>query len=355
MSGATLSPDEAIKRLSGLLDAAMDGIISVDGNQTVVQYNQAAQQMFGWPAEQILGGPLERLLPERFRASHGVWVRGFGATSVHARRMQGRGGDRMVHGLHRDGHEFPMDASISQIDTAGGKLYTVIVRDITERVRAQQELAAFAAEAAGIREQEKTRIARELHDELAQSLTALKMDALWVRDRLEADPDGARDKLARMLELLDTSVAATRRISADLRPLVLDDLGLAAGIEWLAQRFTERTGVPCALEMDDALDLPEPHASSIFRMVQESLANVAKHADAASVRVEVALGDSDLSLRIVDDGRGFATDAPRKPQSLGLVGLRERAQLLRGKVQVHSTPGQGTVIEVCIPWPPPST
>ena len=349
MPHTDLSTDHAAARLAGLLDAAMDGILSVDEKQTIVLYNRAAERIFGWPAEKVKGKPLEMLIPQRFRAGHREQVPRLGATGVGSRRMLGRGGDRMVYGLRATGEEFPIDASISQIDTPEGKLYTVILRDITDRVRAQEELATFAAEAAGVREQEKTRIARELHDELAQSLTALKMDTLWVREHLGDDAEGARAKLAQMLAMLDQAVAATRRISADLRPLVLDDLGLAAAIEWVVQNFTQRTGIPCDLDLDEALDLREPYATAVFRIVQESLANVGKHSYARRAKVHVARVGAEMLLRVEDDGVGFAQDAPRKPQSLGIVGLRERAHLLRGEVLITSRPGEGTIVEARIP------
>jgi PAS domain S-box-containing protein len=344
-----LTASNPAARLAGLLDSAMDGILSVDESQVIVLYNRAAEKIFGWPAGEVLGKPLSMLIPERFRASHPAQVRNFGRTGVSSRRMGRAAGDRMVYGLRANGEEFPMDASISQLDTPDGKIYTVILRDITDRVRAQQELAVFAAEAAGVREQEKTRIARELHDELAQSLTALKMDTLWVRDHVDADPAAVRARLDAMLSMLDASVAATRRIAADLRPLVLDDLGLAAAIEWLAQSFTQRTGVPCELDMNENLELAEPYATAVFRMVQESLVNVGKHAKASRANVRVAREGAALLLRVEDDGIGFAQDAPRKPQSLGLVGLRERAHLLQGEVRIQSTPGEGTRVEARIP------
>lgn len=347
---SSLSTADAAARLAGLLDSAMDGILSVDEEQLIILYNRAAEKIFGWTADEVRGKPLSMLIPERFRASHPGQVRQFGRTGVSSRRMGRTGGDRMVYGLRANGEEFPMDASISQLDTPDHrKIYTVILRDITDRVRAQRELAAFAAEAAGVREQEKTRIARELHDELAQSLTALKMDTLWIRDRLEADPEAARGRLDAMLSMLDASVAATRRIAADLRPLVLDDLGLAAAIEWLAQNFTQRTGVPCELDMDENLELDEPYATAVFRIVQESLANVGKHAGAARVQLRVAHEGGALVLSVEDDGVGFTQDAPRKPQSLGLVGLRERAHLLQGEVRIDSEPGRGTTVAARIP------
>lgn len=341
-----LSNNNAAARLGGLLDSAMDGIISVDDSQRIVLYNRAAERMFGWTPEEIRGKPLDLLLPERYRGGHAQQVRRFGATGTTSRRM---GDNTVLYALRKNGTEFPIDASISQLQTPEGKLYTVILRDVTERVRAREELAAFAAESAGVREQEKSRIARELHDELAQSLTALKMDTIRLREHVAADDAAAQQKIAQMLELLDSSVASVRRIAADLRPLVLDDLGLAAAIEWVAQNFTQRTGVPCELKMDDSLELAEPYATGVFRIVQESLANVAKHARATRVEVEVEPRGDHILLRVQDDGIGFRTNAPRQPQSLGLVGLRERAQLLRGEVRVESTPGAGTRVEARIP------
>jgi PAS domain S-box-containing protein len=337
------------QRLSGLLESAMDGIITVDDEEKIVMYNRAAEKIFGRPAAKVLGEPLGVLLPERYRAAHHAHIRRFAATGVTSRRM---GGSTVIYGLRASGEEFPMDASISQLDTPEGKLFTVILRDVTERVRAQEDLAAFAAQASAIREQEKSRVARELHDELAQSLTALKMDAIWTRDNLGDATPGVRAKLEEMLGMLDASVAATRRIAADLRPLVLDDLGLVPAIEWLVQNFTQRTGVACALEADEDLELQEPYATAVFRIVQESLVNVAKHARARQVRVAIVRTPSEIRLSVTDDGLGFDTSAGRKPNSLGLAGLRERAQLVQGAFSVRSELGRGTTVEALIPVPP---
>jgi PAS domain S-box-containing protein len=340
-----LSEKNAAPRLAGLLESAMDGIISCDDSQAIVLYNRAAEKMFGWTAEEALGQPLTLLIPSRFHSMHSQQVRQFGATGTTSRRM---GDNTILYARRKNGDEFPIEASISKLSTPEGKLYTVILRDITERVRARDELAAFAAESAGVREQEKARIARELHDELAQALTAAKMDAIWLRDRLPEDAE-AQSKLATMLQMLDSCVASTRRIAADLRPLVLDDLGLVPALEWLVQNFTQRTSVPCELIVDESLELEEPFATGVFRIVQESLQNVAKHAEAQRVEVEIQMQGDYLLLRVQDDGIGFRPSAPRKPQSLGLVGLRERAQLMRGELRVDSSPGAGTRVDARIP------
>jgi PAS domain S-box-containing protein len=340
-----LSEKNAAPRLIGLLESAMDGIISCDDSQAIVLYNRAAEKMFGWTAEEALGQPLTLLIPSRFHSMHSQQVRQFGATGTTSRRM---GDNTILYARRKNGDEFPIEASISKLSTPEGKLYTVILRDITERVRARDELAAFAAESAGVREQEKARIARELHDELAQALTAAKMDAIWLRDRLPEDAE-AQSKLDTMLQMLDACVASTRRIAADLRPLVLDDLGLVPALEWLVQNFTQRTSVPCELIVDESLELEEPFATGVFRIVQESLQNVAKHAEAQRVEVEIQMQGDYLLLRVQDDGIGFRPSAPRKPQSLGLVGLRERAQLMRGELRVDSSPGAGTRVDARIP------
>jgi PAS domain S-box-containing protein len=333
-------------RLAGLLDSAMDAIITVDAAQRIVLYNQAAERIFGRSSADMLGKTLDTLMPERFRGGHEGHIRRFGTAGTTSRRM---GDGTVLHGLRANGDEFPMEASISQLDTAEGRLFTVILRDVTERVRTQEELSAFATEAHAIREGEKTRVARELHDELAQSLTALKMDTIWVRDNLAERQAPVVAKLSGMLTMLDTTVAATRRIAADLRPLMLDDLGLVPAIDWLVHNFMQRTGVPCTLTADEELELPEPYATAAFRIIQESLANVAKHAKATRVEVEVQRSPHAVTLRVNDNGQGFSVAAPRKPLSLGLMGLRERAQLLKGSISIESSEGRGTCIEVKIP------
>jgi PAS domain S-box-containing protein len=348
-------------RLRGILDSAMDAIITVDRKQHIVLFNRAAEQVFGCPREQAIGAPLAWFIPERFRAGHEEHVRRFGETGTSSRRM---GALRIVTGLRRNGEEFPIDASISQITEHGAKFYTVILRDVTERVRAEdalkrsrEELRELAEAANSVREQEKSRIARELHDELAQALTALKMDVNWIADRARKSPDEAlEEKLAAMQAMLDDTVAATRRISADLRPLMLDDLGLVPAVEWLAQGFTERSGIQCDLRLvEEGLELGEPYASAVFRILQESLTNVAKHAQASRVEMTVARSDGAVALTVRDNGRGFALEEPRKPNSFGLMGLRERAYALGGTVDIWSRSGEGTKIDVRIPVSNPAS
>ena len=338
-------------RVAGIMESAMDAIITIDEDQRIVLFNKAAEEVFRCPREQAIGASLDGLIPERYRAGHRGLVKAFGDTGATSRRM---GRARVVAGLRRDGEEFPIEASISQLVESGKRYFTVILRDVSERVAAEealrdsrQEIQDLALAANSAREQEKSRIARELHDELGQALTALKIDVGWLRDNLGDPPARVAEKLAAMQALLDGTVAAARRISSDLRPLMLDDLGLTAAAEWLVQNFGQRTGIACELVLGTGdLDLPDPYATAVFRVLQESLTNVAKHAGARKVEVMLERAGDDVTLMVRDDGRGFAPRDPRKPGSFGLVGLRERADQLGGELAIESVPGRGTTVEL---------
>jgi PAS domain S-box-containing protein len=357
---------DARHRLAGIIDSAMDAIITVDDRQQVVLFNATAVALFGCPQERALGAPISRFIPERFRHAHAGHVDRFGEGGVQSRRM---GSQRIVTGLRSNGEEFPIDAAISQVSLQGRKYYTVILRDVTERQRAEDalrrsedelrhladELRHAASAGATAREQEKSRIARELHDELAQSLAMLRMDLIWIKERDAGADATTRAKLDAMQKLLDESVAATRRVAADLRPLVLDDLGLVPAVEWLTQKFEERYGIDCVVTIAPPdLELADPYATAVFRILQEALANVARHAGASRVDVELRSVGGEIHLGVRDDGHGFDPSRPRKPGSFGLVGLRERVHLVDGRIAIESAPGQGTRIDVRIPLPPKS-
>jgi PAS domain S-box-containing protein len=339
-------------RLRGILDSAMDAIITVDERQHIVLFNRAAEDVFGCPREQAVGAPLAWFIPERFRAGHEGHVRRFGEGATASRRM---GTSRVVMGLRRNGEEFPIDASISHIVEDGHGFYTVILRDVTARVRAEEalresreEIREMALTANSVREQEKSRIARELHDELGQALTALKIDVGVLRQKWPAAGDEIGAKLASMQSVIDSTVAATRRISADLRPLMLDDLGLAAAAEWLVDNFKARSGIPVTLDLAGDFELEDPWATAVFRVLQESLTNISRHAQATQVDIRLGRTGNDVRLVVKDNGRGFDASAPRRPNSFGIIGLRERATLLGGEVAIDSEPGRGTVITMTL-------
>jgi PAS domain S-box-containing protein len=312
--------------------------------------------MFGVRREQALGAPLDRFIPQRFRGAHRGHAEQFGRTGVSSRRM---GDATTLWALRADGEEFPIEASISQAGDPDQRYYTVILRDITRRKKAQdaleaqqQELRRLSAQVLEAREDEKTRIARELHDELGQLLTALKMDLAWLRERLPPGDAEIEQRAEQMGRVLDQTVGSTRRISADLRPLMLDDLGLAEAANWLVGDFSGRSGVQCEMRMpgDGALDGADKSvATAIYRALQESLTNIARHAKARQVWVNLGAENGEIYFEVEDDGRGIEPADLAKTRSLGLKGMRERVLYLGGSIEVARAPRGGTRVRVRVP------
>jgi len=341
-------------QLDAIVDSAMDAIISVDAEQRIVLFNRAAEQVFRCRREQALGRALDEFIPQRFRGAHRGHIEHFGRTGITSRRM---GDVTTLSGLRADGEEFPIEASISQAGDAEKRYYTVILRDITLRKqrddtlqRQQQELRELSARVLEAREEEKTRLARELHDELGQLLTALKMDLGWLRERLPAESELAA-RAAEMGGLLDRTVGSTRRISADLRPLMLDDLGLADAASWLCDDFAKRSGVSCRMEIagDGFENLSKAVATAVYRAIQESLTNIARHAGARNAWVVLGVEDGALHAEVEDDGRGITPEDLAKARSLGLKGMRERIAFLGGSLEIARAPRGGTRLRLRVP------
>ncbi|WP_175672803.1 PAS domain-containing sensor histidine kinase [Burkholderia ambifaria] len=347
-------------RMMGIIRSSMEAIITIDEKQTVVIFNPMAEQVFGVSAMEAIGAPLSRFIPERFRAAHAKHVDQFGVTGVSERQM---GRQRVLFGLRGNGEEFPIEASISQIRDASGKLYTVMLRDITERQRAEnalkqsrEELRELSANLQNVREEEKTRIARELHDDLGQQLTALKMDLSVIEQQLRAPGraqpnDDVLSHLQGMRRLIDATVASVRRIAADLRPVMLDDLGLVPAIEWLANDFTNRYGIDVERHIETGgLTFTSAGATTLFRIVQEALTNVARHADATRVALRLDIEEGFCVLRVADNGRGAAPGgSAHEDKSFGLIGIRERAHMLGGNVTIDTALARGFSITVAFP------
>ncbi|MBI3370144.1 MAG: PAS domain-containing sensor histidine kinase [Betaproteobacteria bacterium] len=348
--------DESEARFAAIVDSAMDAVITINQAQRIVVFNRAAEQMFRCLRQEAIGAPLDRFLPPRFRDTHRHNVDGFGRTGVTNRRM---GDETILWALRADGEEFPIEASISQTGADGQRLYTVILRDVTRRKqaedairRSQAELRELSARVLEAREEEKTLIARELHDELGQALTALKMDVAWVRQRLTVSQTALAAKIEGMDRMLDATVASTRRMSSDLRPLMLDDLGLSDAADWLVRDFQQRSGVACDLALGDANALAEvsrPIATAIYRIMQESLTNVARHSGAEHARIALAVSGGVVTLTVDDDGRGIPAEEREKTRSIGLKGMHERAYYLGGRTEIGASPLGGTRVAAHIP------
>jgi len=234
-------------------------------------------------------------------------------------------------------------AAVKRLDATQVQWNGIMI-NISHARRRESDLRDMAAHMERAREQERARLARDMHDELGQLLTALKMDISLLRRRL--GPDDAQ--LNSMTHLVDAATAAGRRVAAQLRPAVLD-LGLSDGLLWLAEEFSQRYGIPVSHQIEGAGELDDLTAIQIFRIAQEAFTNIARHAQAKSVRLTLARTPGLIALDIVDDGLGFTPATQTSEKSFGLRGMRERAHLLGGTLDCASVPNHGTTLRVRVP------
>jgi signal transduction histidine kinase len=215
-----------------------------------------------------------------------------------------------------------------------------------------EQFRNLAAHLLSVREEERTRISREVHDELGQSLTAVKMDLAWLAGRLPRRSGQMFERIRSTGRLADSMIQSIRRISTELRPAVLD-LGLAAAVEWQVQEFQARSGVQCKVRLLIREVVASNASTAMFRIFQETLTNVARHAKATRVEVVLQRQRDRLVLLIHDNGQGFDRADPSLSKSLGLLGMRERAAIQGGEVNISSAPGKGTTVSAWIPLPSP--
>lgn len=214
----------------------------------------------------------------------------------------------------------------------------------------REQLRNLSRHLQAVREEERTTIAREIHDELGQSLTALKMDLSWLGGKLPAEFDLLKEKTGLMLRYIDETIKTVQRISAELRPGVLDDLGLMAAIEWQAQEFQKRAGISCEVSNSfDCATLDRCRSTALFRIVQEALTNICRHAEATQARVNLEENSNALVATVTDNGKGIDESRLSAPDSLGLIGMRERALLFGGEVNISRLPEGGTAVRLIIP------
>lgn len=328
-------------------DALLDHVFQ---HQRMTIANDAYARQYGVPLEELIGKTPAEFFAHDIATGKADWRAMFDAGHLHTETAERR----------MDGTPVRIEGHYVCVYDERGRItgHLGIQRDITSRHRAAEEIAqsreelrALAARLESIREEERTRIARELHDELGQVLTGLKLDLAWMERRLSRHSQSELvDRCAGLLRQLDTVMVSVRRIVTELRPSVLDQLGLADAIEWLANDFSDRTGL--TMQLDIQCNGPAPSdevASAVFRTLQEALTNVAKHARAHRVGVSLRLDEATLSLDVTDDGRGITSDEMRGTHSLGLLGLRERAIAWGGTVAISGEPQQGTTVTLRLP------
>ncbi len=314
--------------------------------------NAAVEEVFGWHPEDLIGKSVTLFYRNEKEAEEiGSY---FYTTLEHQRTFVAEFNCR-----RKDGRDILCRMRSSRIGDrlTKGRRIVITYEDITEQRRAEKELASsreqlrnLSVYLQSVREKESTRIAREIHDELGQSLTAIQMDLAWLGTRLPEGDLSLAGKVQRMRGLVDTTIDSVHRISTELRPILLDDLGLTAAMEWQVQEFQGRTGVLCDARLDFKDNSVEKDlATTLFRILQETLTNVARHAGATRVRVRLAEKTDELCLDVSDNGKGITPKQVADPKSFGIVGMRERVNLWGGSVSITGKQQKGTTIKVRIP------
>ncbi|HWR57813.1 MAG TPA: PAS domain S-box protein [Thermodesulfovibrionales bacterium] len=337
------------ERLESFINNTSDAVGIIDTEGTVLQVNSAFERIYGWPADEIVGKRLP-IIPEDRGAEFNALIE----------RVRGGGSATAYETVRRrkDGGIFDVSVTISPIKDVKGNIiaFAGITRDITEMKRMLEELEkskvqlrSLSGHLQEVREEERTRIVREIHDELGQVLTALKMDLSWVGNKYN-DHVSLSEKTKSMLKLIDATIRTVKRLCTELRPGVLDDLGLTAAIEWQTGEFQGHTGIACSVAFDpEDIVLDRDRSTAVFRIFQEALTNVARHAAATAVRVELKKQNSEVVLTVADNGKGITEEEMSKPQSFGLIGMRERVRSFGGTLDVTGAQSGGTKVEIHIP------
>ncbi|HYP16933.1 MAG TPA: PAS domain S-box protein [Opitutus sp.] len=369
---AEMALNESRALQSAILESASYAIIAVDFGGRIRTFNPAAERMLGYGQAEMLGRTPEvfhdrdelRARAVELSAELGEPVPAGVEVLIAKPRASGRPEERLWTYIRKDGTRFPVKLAVGPLLGAERQAlgFVGIASDITQRIEAEKKLRtagellrSLARRRELIREHERTAIAREIHDVLAQELTRLKIDLVWVAKRL-AQP--VEEPIRRMLVArvedataqTDVAISTVQRIATELRPVILDSLGLAAAVEWQVEDFGRRTGLACkatAPSGDSALD--RDRATALFRILQESLTNVARHANASAVEVDLTEDDAGATLVVRDNGDGLDAEKADDPHAIGLLGMRERAAAFGGSVEISGRPAGGTTVVARIP------
>jgi len=325
--------NESQRLVQGIIDTAMDAIISVDEDRRIVLFNAAAGKMFRCPAGEAIGSPIDRFIPKRFQAIHRRHLRDFGETGATSRTMGALG---IVSGIRADGEEFPIEATISKIGAEGRRLFTVILRDITERIRTEEALSRLGQRLIQAQEEERTRIARELHDDISKR--QVPAGAAELTNVIEAARKQAED-LVRDIHCLSRGLHSTR----------LDYMGLPSAAAGLIREISGRQGVEIDFDSGGVpTDLSNEISLCLFRVLQESLQNAVKHSGSRHFRVTLAGSPDEVRLMVRDAGRGF-DPAAVEGRGLGLISMKERLKLVEGDLCIESRLNHGTLVYARVP------
>ncbi|UCE40551.1 MAG: PAS domain S-box protein [Candidatus Aminicenantes bacterium] len=344
---------ESEDRYRKLVENISEGIVMQNKRSTITYANQRFLDMIGYKEEEVIGKPITKFLAGGLLKKQEV-KDAYNPEDV--KKLS------EISWKRKDGeHVFTILSPKPVYNDKGQHKGTVaVLTDITDRRAVEKELhhsrellRKLSQHLQAVRERESKRIAREIHDELGQQLTALKMDLSWISSHVnpqEERADKFLQKIDSMSGLVDKTIHTVQKISSELRPGLLDDLGLVPAIEWLAQEFEKQTKIPYRMQLFcELVDIDPDCSTAIFRISQEALTNVARHANATMVNISLKQVDSALVLKIKDNGKGIEADEVVAPSSLGLMGMRERARVFGGELSITSKPNKGTTLKVTFP------
>jgi PAS domain S-box-containing protein len=340
--------------LQSIIDSAMDAVIVLDTAREIVLVNHKVERMFGYPASHLLEKSIDMLVPP-----------GFG--SEQRRRLErlcsARGSGRRtklgLRGQHANGESLFLNTSASRVTVHGESFLALVVHSsatddgaLEQRRRTVKtaDLRRWAATAQQANEVERRRFSRKLYDEIGQRLSVLKLDLDWLENSLSDVDTELPERVAQMQGLLDNVITMTKSMASALRPPLLDDFGLFPAVEWMAENFQKRSGIVCTVEGNGlAIKLGEPIESALFRVIQEGLTNIEKHARARQARIVFLHTDNQLDVMIQDDGVGISSGAQGKSGCYGLIGMQERIFVLGGTITVGNVKPHGVLIHATIP------
>jgi PAS domain S-box-containing protein len=340
---------ESEQKFRLLFDRAFDAILLGDRNGRIIDANESACKLLGYDKAELVGLSATDLHPadelEVAQEAIGEVLRNGGAY-VKESAFLGKQGNRI-----------DIESTGVRIEIAGEHHILASFRDITKRKRAEQEASASREQLRSLTghlqtamENERAAVARTIHEELGQALMALKMDLSWLQRQLQKDQRILVDSIDTTLKYIDETINRVQKISAELRPGLLDDLGLVPALEWQARQFQDRTGIRCDVAVDlGEMNIDADLATALFRIFQEALTNVARHARASRVRAQLHQRNGALELEVKDDGRGITPEQLAAPQSFGLISMRERAHSWGGSIDILGRPSEGTSVRVRVP------
>ena len=341
---------ESRGQLEGIITSTMDAIIAVDTQHRIVVFNPAAEKMFECSAQNALGTAINRFIPERYRLAHAGHINDFAASGRTNSAVDGR---TDLWALRANGQEFPIETSISQMEADGKKLFAVVLRDITQRKMAEEALSSVSRRLIEAHEEERTWIARELHDDVSQRLALLAGTLDILKSELPPGANEAKHYLADVKEQTKELAADVQALSHRLHSSKLEYLGLASAAAAFCREFSESKGVQIDFQSDDVpRSLPKEISLCLFRVMQEALQNASKHSGSEHYNVILVRTSEEIRLTVSDFGRGFDPEVALRSAGLGITSMRERLKLVAGEFTIESRSQFGTTVQARVPLAP---